>query len=73
MFLEEMTEVQKPSIIYEDNKGAILLAKKRQFGIRTKQIGICHHFMRDTMEDKDADIQYIWSEYNPAEIMTKNT
>ena len=25
------------------------------------------------MEDKDIDIQYIWSEDNPAGIMTKNT
>ena len=38
MFLGEMTKVKKPSIIYEDNKGAIFLAKNRQIGICTKQI-----------------------------------
>ena len=34
---------------------------------------ICHHLLRDIVEDKDIDIQYIWSEDNPAYIMTINT
>ena len=29
--------------------------------------------MRDMVEDKDIDIQYIWSEDNPADIMAKKT
>ena len=29
--------------------------------------------MRDMVEDKDIDIHYIWSEYNSADIITKNT
>ena len=29
MLLEEMTEMEKPSIIYEDNQGVIFLAKNR--------------------------------------------
>ena len=43
----EMTEVKKPSVIYEDNQGAIFLAKNRQVGIRTKHIDIRHHFLWD--------------------------
>ena len=61
-----MTEVQKPSVLYEDNQGAIFLAKNRQVGIRTKRIDICHHFLRDMVGDKDIDIQYILSEDNPS-------
>ena len=72
-FLEKMTEVQKNFVAYEDNQGAIFLAKNRQVGISTKHIDIRHHFLRDMVEDKDIDIQYIWSENNPAYIMTKNT
>ena len=68
-----MTEVQKPSVIYEDNQGAIFLAKNRQVGICTKHIDICQHFMSDMMEEKYIDIHYICSEYNPAYIITKNT
>ena len=73
MLLEEMTKVQKPSVIYEDNQGAILLAKNRKVVLRTKHINIPHHFLRDMVEDKDIYIQYIQSEDNPEDIMTKNT
>ena len=73
MFLGEMTEEQKPSFIYEDNQGAIILTKNRQVGICTKHIDICHHFLRYMLEEKGIDIQYIWSEENPADVMTENT
>ena len=65
--------MKKPSVIYEDNQGAIFLAKNRQVGICTKHIDIRHHFLRDMVEEKDIDVQYILSEDNPAYIMTKNT
>ena len=68
-----MAEVQKPSVVYEDNRGAIFLAKNRQVVIRTKRIDICHHFLKDMVEDNDIDIHYVWSEYKPTEIMTNNT
>ena len=38
-----MNEVQKTSVIYEDNQCAILLANDRQEGMRTKHIDICHN------------------------------
>ena len=56
-----MTEVQKPSVIYEDNQGAIFLAENRQVGIPTKHIDICHHFLWYMAEEKDIYIQYIRS------------
>ena len=65
--------MKNPSVIYEDNQGAIFLAKNRQVGIRTKHIDICHHFLRNMAEENDFYIQNIWSEENPADIMTKNT
>ena len=49
MILEEITEVQKPSVLCEDNQGAIFLAKNSQVGMRTKHIYICHHFLRDVV------------------------
>ena len=66
-----MTEVKKPFVIYEDNQGAIFLAKNRQVSIRTKHIHIRCHFLRDMAEEKYIDIQYIHSEDNPAGIMNK--
>ena len=53
MLLEEMTEVQKPSVIYKDNQGAVLLSKNRQVCMRTKHIDIRRHFLKDMVEDKD--------------------
>ena len=47
MMLVEMTKLQKPSVIYEDNQGAIFLAKNRQVGTCTKHIDICHHFLQN--------------------------
>ena len=61
-----------PSVIYEDNQGAIFLAKSRQVGIFIKHIGIRNHFLSDMVEDKGIGIQYIWSEDKPVDIMTKN-
>ncbi|XP_067045549.1 uncharacterized protein [Acropora muricata] len=34
------------TIIYEDNQGAIELAKNAKYLNRTKQIDICHHFVK---------------------------
>ena len=73
MLMGEMTDVEKPSVIYEDNQGVIFLAKNRQVGIRTKHSDIRHHFMRGMVEENDIDIQYIWSEENSSDIMTKDT
>ena len=73
MLLGEMTKVENPSVIYEYNQGVIFLAKNRQVGIHTKNIYIIYHFLRDMVEEKDIDIQYIRSEDNPVDIMTKNT
>ena len=67
-----MTEVQKPSAVYEDNQGTIFLANNRQVGMHTNHIDICHRFMWDTVEDKDMNINYIRSEENPVDITTKN-
>ena len=73
VLLKEMNEVQKPSVIYEYNQGAVFLVKNRQVDMRTKHIDGHHHFLRDMVEGKDVNIQYIRREDKPADIMTKNT
>ena len=47
VLLQEISEVQKPEIIQEDNQGAIFLANNRQVGMHTKCIDIRHYFQRD--------------------------
>ena len=65
--------MDNPSVIYEDNHGSIFLAKNRQVCICTKHIDICHNFLRDMVEEKYIDIEYIRSENNPYDIMSKKT
>ena len=72
MLLEYMNEVQKPSVVYEDNQGSIFLANNRQVGMLTSHVYIRHHFLRDMVEDKDMDIKDITIKENPAGIMMKN-
>ena len=72
--MKKLTKCRSLELYIEDNQGGeIFLSKNRQVGIHTKHMDICHHFLRDMVEDKDIDIQYIWSEDNPADIMTNNT
>ena len=73
MLLGEITKVENPSVIYEDKQGAVFLAKNMQVGIRTKHIGIRHHFLWDMVEEKYMYIHYIQSKDTPADIMTNNT
>jgi hypothetical protein len=37
---------EEPTVIYEDNQGAIALAKNPRYHNRTKHVDICHHFVR---------------------------
>ena len=61
----------KPSIIFEDNIGAIYLTKNSQVSQRTKHIDVRHHFIRGLIENKVADVKFVKSRSNPSDIMTK--
>ena len=72
MLLEEVEIGQLPGIIYEDNEGAIFLAKNQQISMRTKHIYVRYHFIRDMAQEKMLNIVYVRSEENYSGIMTKN-
>ena len=72
MFLQEVGVGKIPGIIFEDNEGAIFLAKNSQVGMRTKHIDVKYHFVRDLIQNKYLDIMYVRSEDNYADLMTKN-
>ena len=44
-------QLDAPTIIYEDNQGAIELAKNAKYHNRTKHIDICHHFVRERVDE----------------------
>ena len=61
-----------PSVIHEDNVGAIFLAQNRQVGQRTKHIDVRDHFIRGLIEDGKVQVVFTRSEDNYADILTKN-
>jgi hypothetical protein len=72
--IQEITGIKPPpALIYEDNLGAMFLAKNAQVSARTKHIDVRHHYIRDLIKEKKLELKFVKSEDNPADIMTKNT
>ena len=59
-------------LIFEDNEGAIFLAKNQQVSIRTKHIDVWYHFIRDLIQDGYLNLQYVSTDDSYADFMTKN-
>jgi len=58
-------------ILYGDNQGAIALAKNPVYHGRTKHIDIQHHFVREKVESGDVRLEYIPTEQQIADGLTK--
>lgn len=63
---------QLPSIVYEDNQGAIFMANNNALGPRTKHIDIRYRFISEETENKRLVVRYIRSENNPSDCASKN-
>ena len=59
------------TIIYGDNQGAIALARNPQFHARTKHIDTQHHFVREKQHSGEVDLQYIPTDQQVADGLTK--
>ena len=76
-FLQSMTKElfgqAKQAVIFEDNEGAIFLAKNQQVGQRTKHIDVRHHYIRDLLSEGKVVLGKIPTDENISDINTKNT
>jgi hypothetical protein len=71
-FLNELNHpVTEPTVIWNDNTGAIALAHDPIHHARTKHIGIKHHFIRDLIENNVVSLRYKSSDQMPADLLTK--
>jgi hypothetical protein len=61
-----------PSILKEDNTGAIFMAKNTAIGQRTKHVDIRYRFVNDMILSKELSVEHIRSGDNPSDTMTKN-
>ena len=70
--LEDIGLEQKgPSTIYEDNQGAIELAKNPRFHNRTKHNNVSFHYVREQVNLKTVSVKYCPTNLMLADIMTK--
>ena len=60
-----------PSEIYEDNQGAVSMAKNPVGHARTKHIDIRYHFVREGVQDGAIALKYIATDEMIADILTK--
>jgi hypothetical protein len=60
-----------PSILKEDNTGAIFMAKNIAIGQRTKHVDIRYRFVNDMILSNDLLVEHIRSGENPSDAMTK--
>jgi len=64
--------VTKPVNIYEDNSGAVAIAKFGTFTKNSKHIEVHYHYVHESVEEGMIDVIQIESENNIADISTKS-
>ena len=65
-------EQTTPTILYEDNQGAIELSKNQRLNSRTKHIDIKYHYVRGAVEENKVKVNYCPSDDMVADILTKS-
>ena len=61
----------EPTVIFEDNQGAIAMSRNPKYHGRTKHIDIKHHFVRDKCESGDIVLTYCSTNDMIADMLTK--
>ena len=69
--LTELVLNFKKNVLYVDNMSAIKLLMNPEFHQRTKHIDVKYHFVRDLVEDDKICVEYVASESQFADILTK--
>ncbi|KAE8992242.1 Retrovirus-related Pol polyprotein from transposon TNT 1-94 [Phytophthora rubi] len=59
------------TVIYEDNQGAMALAKNVGYQARTKHIDIRYHFIRKKVVSNEVELEYVDTKNQLADFMTK--
>ena len=60
-----------PTLIFEDNQGAISMAKNPVFHKRTKHVQIRYHFVREAVEQGIITLEYCRTDDMLADSFTK--
>ena len=68
---EELGMPQEATPVYEDNQGAISLAKDMTGHARTKHFRIRQHYLRQLTRDRVIDVRHVSSKRQLADVLTK--
>lgn len=64
-------EIEEPTVIRIDNQAALALSRNPEFHKRTKHVGIRYHRVRQEQESGTVRVEYVESERNPSDCLTK--
>jgi hypothetical protein len=71
-FLSEIGHPEPlPSQLRANNRGSIVISENPKFHSRVKHIDIRYHYLRDSVESGDIKVEYVSTEDNPADLLTK--
>lgn len=71
MLAEMGCEQRGPTVLQCDNEAAIAIASDDVHHTRTKHIDIRHHFIRDHVKAGEMQLEWVASEHQQADILTK--
>ncbi|KAJ0844964.1 putative RNA-directed DNA polymerase [Helianthus annuus] len=71
-FIKEMGIDVHDVVVLCDNMGAIHLSKHQVFHERSKHISVKMHSIREVLQNKEMRVEYVDSEQNAADILTKS-
>jgi hypothetical protein len=60
-----------PTTLLIDNQSAIMITRNLEFHDQTKHIEVCHHFLRQQFESKTIDLEYVPTDDQVADVLTK--
>ena len=72
MLAELQVKPGDPTVIKEDNTGAIAIAKNPVSHSRTKHIDIRYHYVREAVQDNLINLRYCPTEEMTADVLTKS-
>ena len=70
-WLDEVIGTGTPITIYSDNQSAAALTRSNSYHPRTKHIDVRHHFIKDLVRNNIIQLEYISTEDQLADILTK--
>ena len=71
LILDLQVTSPEPTMLMEDNQGAISIAKNPVAHSRTKHISICYHYIREAVQEGIVNLCYCPTEQMIADLLTK--